>query len=229
MFIKICANTNLEDARLAVELGVGAVGFVFAPSKRRMTPEQVAEITNGLPAGVEKVGVFISTDAEEILRAAKVAGLTAVQLHSAFDPELVNAIEAGSGGGLRVFQVVDVPVGMNLEELRSLLAAVLRHPYVVAALLDASHDGISGGTGKSFDWESTAQVVRQVQEAIGGRVIVAGGLKAENVGEAIAAFEPWGVDVASGVEASPGKKDPERLRAFVAAARAAGSMDLVEG
>jgi phosphoribosylanthranilate isomerase len=225
MFIKICANTNLEDARLAAELGVDAVGFVFAPSKRRVTPEQVAEITRELPQALTKVGVFTSTDAEKILQAAKAAGLTVVQLHSAFDPELVNAIDAGSGGALRVLQVVDVPVGMDLEELRSLLTAVLRHPFVVAALLDASHGGTSGGTGKRFDWERTAEVVRQVQEAIGGRVIVAGGLQVENVGEAIAAFEPWGVDVASGVEASPGKKDAERLRAFVEAVRvAAGSV-----
>jgi phosphoribosylanthranilate isomerase len=222
MFVKICANTNLEDARLAAELGVDAVGFVFAPSKRRVTAELVAEITGELPDGVEKVGVFASADAEEILQTAKVAGLTIVQLHSAFDPELVNAIDAGSGGTLRVLQVVDVPVEMDMEDLRTLLTAVLRHPFVVAALLDASHGGTSGGTGKRFDWERTAEVVRQVQEAIGGRVIVAGGLNAENVAEAITAFEPWGVDVASGVEVSPGKKDPERLRAFVTAARAAG-------
>ena len=200
-----------------------AVGFVFAPSKRRVTAEQVAEITRELPAELEKVGVFTSTDAEEIVQAAKVAGLTAVQLHSAFDPELVEAIVAGSGSVLHVVQVVEVAVGMDLERLRARLTAVLSHPYVVAVLLDASHGGISGGTGRSFDWERTAEMVREVQEATGGWVIVAGGLNAENVGEAIAAFEPWGVDVASGVEASPGKKDPERLRAFVAAARAAGS------
>ena len=223
MFIKICANTNLADALLAAELGVDAVGFVFAPSKRHVTAEQVAEITRELPVEFAKVGVFTSTHAAEILQAAKVAGLTAVQLHSAFDPKLVDAIDAGSGGVLRVVQVVDVPVGMELEELRILLTAVLSHPNVLAALLDASHGGASGGTGKSFDWDRTAAVVREVQEATGGRVIVAGGLNAENVGAAIAAFRPWGVDVASGVERAPGKKDPERLRAFVAEARAAGA------
>ena len=223
MFIKICANTNLEDARLAAELGVDAVGFVFAPSKRRVTAEQVAEITRELPAELAKVGVFTSTDATEIVQTAKVAGLTAVQLHSAFDPKLVEAIDAGSGSVLHVVQVVEVAMGMDLERLRARLTAVLSHRYVLAVLLDASHGGISGGTGRSFDWERTAAVVQEVQEATGGWVIVAGGLTAENVGEAIAAFRPWGVDVASGVESSPGKKDPERLRAFVAAARAAGS------
>ncbi len=222
MFIKICANTNLDDARLAAELGVDAVGFVFAPSKRRVTAEQVAEITRELPVELAKVGVFTSTDAAEIIEAAKVAGLTAVQLHSAFDPKLVDAIDIASGGVLRVLQVVEVPVGVDLERLRATLTAVLSHPYVLFVLLDASHGGVSGGTGKSFDWERTAAVVREVQEATGGWVIVAGGLNAENVDEAIEAFAPWGVDVASGVESVPGKKDPERLRTFVAAARAAG-------
>ena len=225
MLIKICANTNLEDALLAVELGVEAVGFVFAPSKRQVTAEQVAEMTRMLPEGISKVGIFTSTNAEEILHAAKTAGLTAVQLHSAFDPKLVDAINAGSGSVLHVLQVVDVPVGMDLDELRVLLTAVLSHPYVLVALLDASHGGVSGGTGKSFDWERTAAVVREVHEATGGRVIVAGGLNPENVGAAIAAFQPWGVDVASGVEAAPGKKDPERLRGFVAAARGAWSVN----
>ena len=223
MFIKICANTNLKDARLAVEMGVEAVGFVFAPSKRRVTAEQVTAIPRELPEGVGKVGVFTSTDAEEILRAASAAGLTGVQLHSAFDPRLVDAIEVGSGSTLHVIQVVEVPAATNLEELRAELTAVLSHPYVQAALMDASHGGASGGTGKSFDWERTAAVVRVVQEATGGQVIVAGGLTAEDVGAAIAAFAPGGVDVASGVESAPGKKDPERLREFVAAARAAGS------
>ena len=225
MFIKICANTNLEDARLAAELGVDAVGFVFARSKRQVTAEQVAEITRELPADLAKVGVFTSTDAGEIVQAAKVAGLTAVQLHNAFDPKLVDAIAAASGGVLHVVQVVDVPVGMDLERLRGLLTAVLSHRYVLAVLLDASHGGVSGVTGKTFDWDRTAAAVREVQKATGGWVIVAGGLNAESVDEAIAAFAPWGVDVASGVESAPGKKDPERLRAFVAAARAAGSAD----
>jgi phosphoribosylanthranilate isomerase len=219
MFVKICANTNLEDALLAAELGADAVGFVFAPSKRRVTPEQVAEIVRGLPETLTKVGVFTSTNAAEILEAASVAGLNVVQLHSGFDPELVNAIDAGSGGKLRIFQVVDVPAGMDVQELRLLLGAVLRHPHVVAALLDASHGGASGGTGKRFDWGLTAEVVRQVQAETGGQVIVAGGLRPENVGEAIAAFAPWGLDVASGVEASAGKKDPARMREFIENAR----------
>jgi len=219
MWVKICANTNLEDARLAAELGADAVGFVFAPSKRRVSAEQVAAITPHLPQTLEKVGVFTSTDADEILAAARIAGLTAVQLHSDFDPNLVDAIIAGSKGRLKVFQVLDVPQDTDPAVLRDVLAEVLRHPYIFAALLDASHGGASGGTGKTFNWESTAQAVRQAQHETGGRIIVAGGLQAGNVGAAIAAFSPFGVDVASGVEAMPGKKDPDKLKAFLAAAR----------
>ena len=176
MLIKICANTNLEDARLAAELGVDAVGFVFAPSKRQVTAEQVAAITRGAAGGAGEGGGVYVDGCGEILQAAKVAGLTAVQLHSAFDRSWWTRSMREAAAVLHVVQVVDVPAGMDLEELRRELTAVLSHPYVLAALLDASHGGASGGTGKSFDWERTAAVVREVQEATGGRVIVAGGL-----------------------------------------------------
>lgn len=219
MFVKICANTNLEDARLAAELGADALGFVFAESKRKVNAEQVASITRELPTDVMKVGVFTSTDADEILDQAKVAGLTAVQLHSDFEPDLVDAIVAGSKGTLRVLQVLDVPEDASLANLESALRATLAHPYVEAALLDASHGGASGGTGKMFDWGATSEIVRRVQSETGGRVIVAGGLNAANVGEAVNAFRPWGVDVASGIEASPGKKDAAKLKEFLAASR----------
>jgi phosphoribosylanthranilate isomerase len=224
MFVKICANTNLDDALLAAELGADAVGFVFAKSKRQVTAEQVAEITPHLPEAVEKVGVFTTTDADEILAAAKDAGLTVVQLHSDFDPDLVDAIFAGSKGTLKVLQVMDIPADVDTGVLRQVLVEVLRHEYVFAVLLDASHGGASGGTGKTFDWDSTATVVREAQHETGGKVIIAGGLRAENVGAAIAAFAPWGVDVASGVESVPGKKAPERLQAFLAAARRAPNL-----
>jgi phosphoribosylanthranilate isomerase len=221
MWVKICANTNLEDARLAAELGVDAVGFVFAPSKRRVNAAQVAAITPHLPQALEKIGVFTSTDADEILAAAHAAGLTAVQLHSDFDSGLVDAIVAGSQGTLKVVQVLDVPPDADAAVLQQVLVEVLRHPHIFAALLDASHSGASGGTGKTFNWDRTAQAVKQAQHKTGGRVIVAGGLRAENVSAAIAAFSPWGVDVASGVEAVPGKKDPDKIKAFLAASRRA--------
>jgi phosphoribosylanthranilate isomerase len=219
MFVKICANTNLEDALLAEELGADAVGFVFAESKRKVNAEQVAAITRELPESVAKVGVFTSTDADEILQTAKAAGLTAVQLHSDFDSNLVDEIVAGSGGRMRVLQVIDVPEDASMADLESALHATLLHPSIEAALLDASHGGTSGGTGKTFDWDATAAMVRRVANETGGRVIVAGGLRAGNVSDAISAFQPWGVDVASGVEATPGKKDAAKLREFLAASK----------
>jgi phosphoribosylanthranilate isomerase len=221
MWVKICANTNLEDALLAVDAGADAIGFVFAPSKRQVNARQVVKITAALPASVSKVGVFTTTDAGEILRAAREAGLDTVQLHSAFDPKLIEAIAAGSGGMLRVLQVLDVPEDGSPESMGEALQRALEHPYVMAVLLDASHAGSSGGTGKPFDWARMASVVRDVCAATEGQVVVAGGLRPENVGDAIAAFKPWGVDVASGVEASPGKKDTGRLRAFIEASRGA--------
>jgi len=220
MWVKICANTNIEDALLAAEAGADAVGFVFAPSKRQVTADQVAKITAALPGSVDKVGVLTTTDAEEILTIASQAGLTMVQLHSPFDPALIDAIDEGSGGMIRVLQVVDVAENADTETLRDGLRSALEHPYVVAVLLDASHGGVSGGTGKPFDWKRMASVVREVcGEVEDGQVVIAGGLRPENIAEAIAEFDPWGVDVATGVEASYGKKDAARVRDFIATAK----------
>jgi phosphoribosylanthranilate isomerase len=229
MFIKICANTNLEGARLAVELGVDAVGFVFAPSKRRVTPEQAEEIVRALPAGVEKVGVFATDDPYEVEHYMACSGLTMAQIHGAFDAEMVRALSVEFGGELKIIQTVAYAVDAKDRveadgRFARTLEAVFDEPVVWAVLIDAAKAGASGGLGVAMNWAHVAEIVRG---AIGAReprprVILAGGLNAENVAEAIAAFEPWGVDVASGVEASPGKKDPERLRAFVTAARAAG-------
>ena len=221
MWVKICANTNLEDARLAAKLGADAVGFVFAESKRKVDAEQVAAITPHLPANVLKVGVFTSTDAEEIVDTAARSGIEIVQLHSSFNPDLVEAIDRKSGTMLKVFQVIDVPDNASPDGLEISLRAALEHSYVVAALLDASHGGASGGTGKVFDWSATTEIARRVARETNGQVIIAGGLTPKNVGEAIRTFKPWGVDVASGVEATPGKKDAAKLKEFIAASRKA--------
>jgi phosphoribosylanthranilate isomerase len=235
MFIKICANTNVEDALLAAELGADAVGFVFAPSKRRVMAEQVAEITSQLPAGVETVGVFATDDPDEIARYVRRAGLTAAQMHGVFDAARVRALAKEFGGELKMIQTVAYAVdAVDAEErvdaddrFEWTLGTVFDEPAVWAVLIDAAKAGASGGLGVAMDWAHVAEIVRRAMRARGGareprpRVILAGGLNAENVARAIAEFEPWGVDVASGVEASPGKKDPERLRAFVQAARAA--------
>ena len=232
MFIKICANTNLEDAQLATGLGADAVGFVFAKSKRQVTAEQVAAIVAELPVGVEKVGVFDLIDADAIEQCVVSAGLTIAQLHVAFDATMVRALSAASGGELSIIQTVayavdakDVTERTKVDErFEKTLKAIFDEPAVWAVLIDAARSGVSGGLGVAFDW---AHVARIVERAMGERVprprvILAGGLDSLNVADAIAALKPWGVDVASGVEASPGKKDAERLRQFLVAARSAG-------
>jgi phosphoribosylanthranilate isomerase len=228
MFIKICANTNLEDARLAIELGADAVGFVFVPSKRRVTSEQVSEIVQGLPDGVEKVGVFATDDPFEVEHYVACARLTIAQLHRGFDADFVKALSDEFGGELKIIQTVAYAVdaadrATADKAFESTLRAAFAEPAVWAVLLDAAKSGTSGGLGVAFDWTHVAELVARASAGMEPkpRVLLAGGLNADNVAEAIATLRPWGVDVASGVEALPGKKDPQRLRAFIVAAREA--------
>jgi len=227
MWIKICANTNVEDALLAAELGADAVGFVLAPSKRRITGEQVEEIVDRLPDGVEKVGVFHTSDPYEVEHFVACAGLTIAQLHGAFDSEMVRLLgnEFGGnefGGKLKIIQTVAYEVDAKDRaaadaRFEEMLGAAFAEPAVWAVLLDAAKSGASGGLGVVFDWAHVAEIVRRTAGSRDPkpRVILAGGLKAENVAEAIAQLRPWGVDVASGVEASPGVKDAEKLCRFI--------------
>lgn len=230
MWIKICANTNLADAQLAAAQGVDAVGFVFAPSKRQVTAGQVAQITEQLPADVEKVGVFSTTDADEIARIVVSAGLTAAQLHGGFHAGTVRSLAARFGDALKLIQTVaystDAPDRAAADRVfEAALEEAFDEPAIWAVLIDAAKSGASGGLGVAFDWAHAAEVLgrvadgRQAGDGVRPRVILAGGLRAENVANAIAVLGPWGVDVASGVEAAPGRKDPERLRRFVAAVR----------
>jgi phosphoribosylanthranilate isomerase len=221
MFVKICANTNLGDALLAVEAGADAVGFVFAKSSRQMTAAQVAVITPSLPASVKKIGVFHARSAEEIIHDVLGAGLNGAQLHFAFDPELAARLRTEFGSSFLLIQTlhwsVDGDATLAEKNFREQLRAVVKHDGVDAVLLDAQTSTASGGTGERFDWKRARAVLDA--EADGLRVIVAGGLTAGNVGEAIAALNPWGVDVASGVEFAPGMKDAGKVTAFVNAAR----------
>jgi phosphoribosylanthranilate isomerase len=226
MWVKICANTNVEDALLAVEAGADAVGFVFAPSKRRVSSEQVEEITRQLPAGVEKVGVFATDDPFEVEHYVACSGLTAAQLHGAFDSDMVQRLSGEFGGKLKIIQTVAYAVDADDGAARdaefvATLSVVFAEPQVWAVLVDAAKSGASGGLGVAFDWNHVGGLVRRAMSSTGEnpRVILAGGLRPETVAGAIAEFEPWGVDVASGVEASPGMKDVAKVRAFIEAAR----------
>jgi phosphoribosylanthranilate isomerase len=221
MWVKICGNTNLEDAALAAELGADAVGFVFAESKRRVTAAQVAAITGELDGRVERVGVFDSRDAEEIARMVEEAGLTAVQLHGGLDEGLVGRLAERFEGRVKVIQVLHWVVGAGAGSTSELMGQMER----VAALgvervqIDSKVGAATGGTGVAFDWAAARRVFAGAPE--GMRLIVAGGLRAENVAQAIAELRPWGVDVSSGVEAEAGRKDPALVARFIANARGA--------
>jgi phosphoribosylanthranilate isomerase len=224
MWIKICANTNLADAQLAAELGADALGFVFALSARQVTVEQVAAIAPHLPTSIETVAVVQTHDAHEIVAIVRSTGLTGVQLHGGLDLPLVRALRAALGRNISIIQTLHWAVDENTESA-ALVAAQLREiaaePAIARVLLDAKVGNAGGGTGRSFDWNAAREALTAASEAAGKPIdlIVAGGLRPENVAEAIHALRPWGVDVASGVEASPGRKDPLKLKRFFEKAR----------
>jgi len=198
--VKVCGITRLEDALASVEAGVEVLGFNFwAGSKRRVALDRAAEIAEALPSGVLRVGVFVRASPAEVRATVARVGLGAVQLHGDEDPADYGDV------GAPVWQVLRI--ASSLPRSVSARAAEL--------LLDARVDGF-GGSGRSFDW-SLARDARR----FGVPFWVAGGLSPANVGEAIRRAAPGGVDVASGVESSPGVKDLALLGAFVAAVRAA--------
>ena len=213
LWIKICGTTSLADAELAVEAGAEAVGFVFAPSPRRVTPAQVAEIVQKLPQTVEKIGVFAEAGADEIAAAVREAGLTGAQLHFDAAPELTARLREEFGNTLRIVRVVRVGAGGTSA------GEIPIDANADAVLVDSCSKTGGGGTGIAYDWKLAASTI--FRDAGLRKYIAAGGLNPMNVGEAIATLKPWGVDVASGVESAPGRKDPTKLRAFIRNARAA--------
>ena len=222
IWIKICANTSLEDAMMAAEAGADAVGFVFAPSPRRVTSAQVADIVPHLPATVEKIGVFVDATLEEIVSTVLACGLTGVQLHFDAAPELPAQLHQWLGPELRILGVVHFSAGTG-EQQAARMAEHVRNPHVDAVLVDSRTEMAVGGTGVTFDWVEARKALFQNAEAqsdeVKKRRIAAGGLNPDNVADAIATLHPWGVDVVSGVEAAPGHKDKAKVREFVARAR----------
>jgi phosphoribosylanthranilate isomerase len=193
MIVKICGITRAEDAAIAASLGATAVGFIFWPgSPRRITAPAAAAISGALPERVWKVGVFVDASADDILRTIGEARLTAVQLHGHETPALAAALKT------RVIKA------MALEQLAP--ARALDGWNGVPILLDA-HDPVrKGGTGRTIDWHRAAEIAARHD------VILAGGLRPENVADAIERVRPYGIDVSSGVETSPGVKDRDKLR-----------------
>jgi phosphoribosylanthranilate isomerase len=208
VFVKICGTTNEDDALLAVAMGADAVGFVFAPSPRRIHPENVRDILKRLPHDVLTVGVFRNERPEKIVEVVNRTGLRGAQLHGAEPVSEVRYVRE------RVpFVIQALPAGDPR------LATAGTGPHAADVVLV---DSPEPGSGTVFDW-SLAEGAPD-----GVRLLLAGGLDPDNVEQAIRKVRPWGVDVVSGVEASPGRKDPARLRRFVEVAKRIGAQ-LEEG
>jgi phosphoribosylanthranilate isomerase len=223
-WVKICGTTNREDALAAVDAGADAIGFVFAPSPRHIEPEAAKEIAAVVPHAVEKVGVFCNESAERIEAIARQVGLTIIQLHGDETPDFARGLFADSGDRARprVFKAIAVSPGME-SGLRDFAAAgtvdgvLLDSAVLRAACMGQGTELVRGGTGVAFDWRRAADFVPGLAQR--ARVILAGGLSPANVADAVRILKPWGVDVCTGVESSPGAKDHAKVRAFVAAVR----------
>ena len=201
--VKICGITNWPDARLAVAEGADLLGFNFyAGSPRYVEPAKAKRIVSRLPGKISVVGVFVNESEQTMLEIARAVGLDALQLHGDETPAMVARLK-------RAFPVIKA-----IRVKQSLAAGQLQtYKAATALLLDGFDAHRRGGTGKTFDWEVARRAKRY------GRMFLAGGLTPENVGEAIRAARPYAVDVCSGVEARPGKKDPARVKDLMRAAK----------
>jgi phosphoribosylanthranilate isomerase len=201
VFVKICGITSEEDALLAVAMGADAVGFMFAPSPRQIGTGLAADIVKRLPTEVLTVGVFRDEAPQRVVDIVNTTGLRAAQLHGHESAEQCQWVRERVPFVIQAFAAGDQAVRRAAD-------------YGADAVLV---DGPAPGSGQIFDWALAEDVPD------GLRLMLAGGLTAENVGDAISRIRPWGVDVSTGVEQAPGRKDARKLRAFVAAARAAAA------
>jgi phosphoribosylanthranilate isomerase len=201
--VKICGITNWVDARRAVAEGAELLGFNFyAGSPRYVEPATARKIVRRLPKKISAVGVFVNESEQKMLEIARRVGLDTLQLHGNETPAMVARLK-------RSFPVIKA---IRMEESAS-AAQIVKFKAATAVLLDGFDAKRRGGTGKTFDWEIARRAKRY------GRVFLAGGLTPENVGQAIRAARPYGVDVCSGVETRPGKKDPVRIKNLMRAAK----------
>ena len=214
-WVKICGTTNLEDAQLSVAAGANALGFVFAPGSRRINVANAAAIVAELRGGIEAIGVFVNESPAHVAAIAGQAGLTGVQLHGEEPPASLPEFRQALGER----KIIKTLRGNEISKAGgfTLDAYLSAADSIDAVLLDSGSLLQRGGTGVTFDWQQTKPLAQEIRCAM--PLILAGGLNAANVAEAIAWFEPWGIDVATGVESSPGKKDENKLREFVAVVR----------
>ena len=224
-WVKICGMTNLEDALVAVHAGADAVGFVFyGKSPRCVTVERAGEIAQKLPESVEKVGVFVGEPRDRICAITQAAALTSAQIYPDFqnpnsipNDEFLENVPCTVIVALSANQLwngnskdPDIITGFRVSRRAK--------ERIAGVLLDSGSSERPGGTGRIFQWSDVGPMVKIIHQ-VGLNLFVAGGLTANNVGEAMKVLDPSGVDVASGVEVSPGKKDPDKVRAFLRAVR----------
>ncbi|MBI5049238.1 MAG: phosphoribosylanthranilate isomerase [Deltaproteobacteria bacterium] len=208
--VKICGITNFEDALASCEYGADAIGFIFhRKSQRFVEPETAREIVKAIPPFVTTVGVFVDEDASKINEIVKTVGLQVVQLHGNESPEFCENIQSKIVKtfrikGARVIGIGTGEQGVNKE---------MKRYNVSAYLLDTYKEGVEGGTGVTFNWG----IARDATKA--GKIVLAGGLTAENVKQAIKIVMPYAVDVSSGVEEIPGKKDLKKVMEFIEMAK----------
>ncbi|MGR3777336.1 phosphoribosylanthranilate isomerase [Bacillus paramycoides] len=200
MKVKICGITDVETAKSACEYGADAIGFVFAESKRKITPEQAKEIIQELPAHVLKVGVFVNESVEVIQKTADECGLTHVQLHGDEENYHIRRLNIPS------IKAVGVVTESEIKN-----ANIYETDYV---LFDSPKEWFHGGNGKTFSWELLAHMPNELRE----KTILAGGLNILNIEEAIRTVQPYMIDVSSGVE-TEGKKDIEKIKQFIQKAK----------
>jgi phosphoribosylanthranilate isomerase len=205
MFLKVCGITREEDAQAAARLGFDAIGLIFAESPRRVDPDQARAIARSVPAGLTRVGVFVNQERREVERLMEYCGLDLVQLHGEEDASYVAHF---AGRAIKSFAP-----GPDFDD-----AMLENFTGCFALLLDARDPLLRGGSGRLSDWEAAARLAHKHP------VILAGGLTPSLVARAILAVRPFGLDVSSGVEITPGIKDPEMMRYFLEAARSVSSL-----
>jgi phosphoribosylanthranilate isomerase len=204
--VKICGITRAEDAQAAVRLGASAIGFVFwQRSQRYISPEKARELISLLPAFVTAVGVYVDPDPDWVIETSSLAGLNLLQFHGDEPPDFCMQFSMPYIKAVRVKEGVD------------LIQYATRHSGAKGLLLDTFVEGAPGGTGQEFDWSLVPRDLRLP-------LILSGGLHAGNVARAISEVQPWAVDVSSGVEASGGIKDADKIAAFMRGVRASESL-----
>jgi len=205
--VKICGITSIDDAQAAVEAGADALGFMFyEPSPRYLTPEEAGAIIRELPAHVARVGVFVDANEATIRNTATTAGLDTLQFHGNESPDFCTQFK------LRTIKAFRVKEGESLGQLAG---------YGTDAwLLDSYVQGVPGGTGERFNWDLAVEAKR-----LGCPILLAGGLTPDNAGEAVDQVAPFGLDVSSGVEAAPGRKDAAKMATLIASAKGSSTAD----